>query len=289
MSEPEKHHYLPVFYLKQWANREGKIIRYYRPRPNDKVVTHTISPKNTGYERGLYGLEGVAPEAGRNSIEKDFMSPVVDDPAARALEVLIQRGNSKLTPEHRQAWIRFVMSLHVRNPDQVAHVVSMFKNHFRSLNDLPGDPEYDAVRGNQDPPTLFEWVEQNAPVTFSHSGKKLLPHIIMNPETGDAIIRMHWWVVGIPADCHDLLTCDRPVFMSHGVADERCFIAVPLSPRFAFFATHNQVIMDKVMSKGMKTVAKLFNESFVTQAEKHVYGVHGLHLRFVEQRLTCGK
>jgi hypothetical protein len=71
--------YLPVFYLNQWARPDGKVIRYHRPVGD--VVTHPIAPKNTGYERGLYRLDGYA-EAQRNAIETDFMSAVVEGRAA---------------------------------------------------------------------------------------------------------------------------------------------------------------------------------------------------------------
>lgn len=139
MSEPEKHHYLPIFYLKQWANRDGKIIRYYRPH-ND-VVPSPISPENTGYEEGLYGLEGIAPEDGKNRIEKKFMSPFVDDPAAKALKILIHSDNSKLTTEHRQAWTRFVMSLLVRTPIKIKQIIQMEKEFIRSHMELHDDPD----------------------------------------------------------------------------------------------------------------------------------------------------
>ena len=71
LSEPDKNHYLPVFYLVQWAAPDGKVIRYHRPFGG--VVTHPIAPKNTGYERGLYRLDGYAAEQ-RNAIETEFMS-----------------------------------------------------------------------------------------------------------------------------------------------------------------------------------------------------------------------
>ena len=119
MSEPNKHHYLPVFYLNQWVGSDGKVFRYNRP--HREVVATPIAPKNTGYERCLYRLDGYVPEA-MNSIEKKFIAPIVDDPAARALKVLTEGDNSKLTPELRQAWTRFVMSLHVRNPAKVDHI-----------------------------------------------------------------------------------------------------------------------------------------------------------------------
>ena len=136
-----------------------------------------------------------------------------------------------------------------------------------------------------DPPTLIEWVEQNAPEILDNYGKQLLPGIITHQETGDTLIRMRWWTVGVTNNFPDLLTGDRPVYMSHGVLDDRCFIAVPLSPRFIFFATRAQSTFDSVMSHGIRAVKSL-NNLIVSQAEKNVYGAHNRHLRFVENRLA---
>ena len=119
MSEPDKHHYLPVFYLKQWANTEAKVVRYYRPY--HAVVADLIAPKNTGYERGLYRPKRLRPRS-KQRYRKKLHGPVVDDQAAQALRVLIERDLSKLTPELRQAWTRFVMSLHVRHPARVEQI-----------------------------------------------------------------------------------------------------------------------------------------------------------------------
>lgn len=282
MSEPDKHHYLPVFYLSRWSQSDGKVIRYYRP--HQAVVASSIAPEYTGYERGLYRLDGCVPEV-QNTIEKNFMAPVVDDPAARALDALFGRDNSKFTPAHRQAWTRFVMSLHVRNPGKVAYIINQADCVLRQS--LLADPEeYEAVRGANDPLTLVEWVEQEDSVILSNFGKQILPSIITHQPTGDAIIRMHWWTIGIADGFPDLLTCDRPVYMSHGVMDERCFIALPLSPRFVFIATWSQSTFDRVMSHGIKAVTKSINESMVTQAEKYVYGAHDRHLRFVKNRFS---
>lgn len=281
MSDPDKHHYLPVFYLRRWSQPDGKVIRYYRPY--HAVVASPIAPKNTGYEHGLYRLEGHAPEA-QNTIEKDFMAPIVDDLAARALDALFERDNSKLTPEHRQAWTRFVMSLHVRNPEKVEHITNQADSALRQS--LLADPgEYEAVRSAGNPPTLVEWVEQESPEKLSDFGKELLPSIIMHQPTIDAITRMRWWTIDIAEGLPDLLTCDRPVYMSHGVMDEMCFIALPLSPRFVFITTRSQSSFDRVMSRGIKAVTKAINESMVNQAEKYVYGAHNRHLRFIENRL----
>ena len=41
----------------------------------------------TGYKAFLYTLEG-QPDDKKQSIEKDYMAPIVDDPAAHALRIL---------------------------------------------------------------------------------------------------------------------------------------------------------------------------------------------------------
>lgn len=70
MSDPKRHHYLPIFYLKQWSALDGRVIRHHRPYR--QVVAHPIAPKYTGYEEGLYSLN---PPAQRNVIEKTFAEP----------------------------------------------------------------------------------------------------------------------------------------------------------------------------------------------------------------------
>ena len=95
------------------------------------------------------------------------------------------------------------------------------------------------------------------------------------------------WTVGITHGMPDLLTSDRPVFMSHGVADERCFIAVPLSPRFVFFGTRDETTFHRVMAHGIESIAISLNESLVTQADKYVYAAHDQYLPFVEDRLLA--
>jgi len=247
-------------------------------------VADRIAPKNTGYESGLYRLEGYPPEQA-NAIEKNFMAPVVDEPASRALQALLGGDLADLAPELRQAWTRFVMSLIVRNPVRVEQVsTDAAKSVRQTLLETPAE-EYEAVRGADDPATLLEWAEQNTPALFDTYGLQMLPGLITHKPTGDAIIQMKWCVVRLPPDVRDMLTCDRPVYMSHGVMDENCIIALAISPRHIFFATRKPSLFDGFTHKKFKAMTASLNGLLVEQAEKYVYGASDRHLRFVENRL----
>jgi hypothetical protein len=282
MSDPEKHHYLPIFYLKQWARADGRVTRYYRP--NREVVAHPIAPKNTGYEPGLYSLEGYKPEQ-RNVIEKKFMGPEVDDPAAAALRRFLERRPaSEFTLEMKQAWTRFLMSMHVRNPGRVEQITAQGVQGIREI--LSKNPEdYEAVRKPDDPPTLVEWVEQYAPALIENFGKTILPGIVTHQATGNEIISMKW-VVGWRTSGPRVMTCDRPLYLSHGVNDPRCVIGLPLSPDAIFFASRDQASLDKLMRMESSALVRAINETVVGQATRCVYSADDHALRFVERLLA---
>ncbi len=83
----------------------------------------------------------------------------------------------------------------------------------------------------------------------------------------------------------DLLTSDNPFVMTHGLGDQRCVVAFPLSPRIAFFATHDPAQEKRICGHTLEQIAKSLNQSVVGQAHRHVYGASASHLRFVENRL----
>jgi hypothetical protein len=283
MSEPTKHHYLPVFYLTQWTGSDGKLTRYYRPHRN--VVASRITPANTGYELGLYSLQGYQPDV-INTVEKEYMARVVDEPASKAIKIILGGDYSKMSPDLQVAWTRFILSLVYRTPHMVDIITKEAARNLRS--NLQGNQEdYEAERKATHPPTLLEFVERYTPALFSEAGKSFLPGIIDNPKIGNIILKMGWWTWDLDTMPHvpDLLTGDSPVFTSHGLGDERCVLVLPISPRRAFFAARNSARLHGIMAHGPAKVAKDLNIIMVDRAQRFVFGSHHRHLRFVENRL----
>lgn len=85
MSVPRKHHYVPVFYLKQWTGTDRQLCEY--KSLGGRILTRRTFPDGTGYEKDLYRVDGL-PEALAYEVESKFMR-MVDTEANYALEKII--------------------------------------------------------------------------------------------------------------------------------------------------------------------------------------------------------
>ena len=98
----QNHHYIPVFYLKRWVGKDGKLCVYVRPR--DRVKTYWKHPDATGYKENLYAISGADDEAAKH-LEGRFLN-LADSGAAEALDFLenypigsrLRGGHRKLQP-----------------------------------------------------------------------------------------------------------------------------------------------------------------------------------------------
>lgn len=107
--EGQRHHYIPVAYLKNWMNAEGKICQYSKPY-DERVVAKSKHPSGTGYIRGLYEFSGVQDQQLRDALEHEFMRPV-DTRAAELLQEMVAGEQTMNNVEKRSSWTSFLLSL----------------------------------------------------------------------------------------------------------------------------------------------------------------------------------
>src|ERR1700719_3194513 len=120
-----KHHYIPVFYLKQWAGPDGNITAFRRPH-GDRVVATPKPPTHTGYDRGLYWMEGNDLDAS-NRIETVVMGRI-DHNAAIAHQYIMRDDMKNIPPEIRLAWAQFLIGLLIRSPANINNVYKKMGN-----------------------------------------------------------------------------------------------------------------------------------------------------------------
>ncbi len=279
MQAAKKHHYLPVFYLKQWALQPGeKLVEFSRPF-GPKVKARRVHPSGTGYVNRLYASE--LTEAGAWEMERDFFSPV-DSRAADAMRRLI--SGAALSDADRQAWATFVVSLMCRMPEDVPvvkemrkQVILMFAPAFRRL--------FDASRPAEETRT-FEQLTSEVMETVPDKALVTLKKIITNEKLIDMLCDMQWTVMSLSAD-HELLTSDRPVTYTKGLNGDHSHIVLPVGPRDLFIAARNPTMLKRYAA--LPKLESMANQKAVEQASKLVYGSSERQLRFVQNRMSRDK
>ena len=120
MSKAGKHHFIPVFYLKQWCAADEKVCEYRRRYHGS--VPKRVFPDATGYVHGLYSVPGL-PKEDEQYVEKRFMARI-DSDAATALQWMLDetRPLENLPDRLKVRWAQFVYSMTFRTPNIITRM-----------------------------------------------------------------------------------------------------------------------------------------------------------------------
>jgi hypothetical protein len=277
MSEEGKDHYIPVFYLSQWATSpKGELCQYSRPHKD--VVAKPKAPTATGFMHGLYSVPGLPPEKSRY-IETELMQKL-DSKAARAFQAMpkIGTGDVAMSEELSTAWATFLYGLILRVPQ----TLTVMQKQLDDLRAKFAEMSVDAASI-----TDAEGVEHTVKVKHRRiDAREALPTFLAPGLVMQKLVTMQWRVKSIAdARRHTMLTSDRPVIMTNGLAKPDDHLAIPLSPTILFVATWNRQTFGKIDTMGDDLTVKAVNSKVAEQAHDYVYGVDDRQLRFVMNRL----
>ncbi len=176
---PRKHHYAPIFYLKRGTGPDGKLEQF--SRPNASVVkVRRVYPAATGYSEDLYAMPGL-PDHLVQHVEQKFMQEV-DQGAAEALDLLEQSVVTNWTTDLRSAWTRFIQSLQLRTPADIAGIKRRTEWEWNKTIP-PLQAKYDAIRGPSDPEKLEEYLGKGDPLIVERIGMWMATRLIDMPSS----------------------------------------------------------------------------------------------------------
>jgi hypothetical protein len=225
-----KHHYIPVFYLKQWADGGGRLLKFSRPYGSE-VKHEPTSPKKTGYEPGLYRVPNV-PEHMAEVIEDIFMKKM-DDLAYASLCDLIENNLDGWTIARKEAWSRFIVGLLLRNPENLERI-KVEVGRYVTENYDAWKIEYEAIRTDADKPfTQLDALNIGKVTLYA------LQKFIENKWLLNNVSAITWGMVDVRGTKYRLVTSDRPVVRTNGLDKPDSHLAIPLSPTRLFIATNN--------------------------------------------------
>ena len=278
-----RHHYLPIFYTKRWALADdGRLCEFSRPFGR-VVKPRRVHPAGTGYVDGLYGMRGLSPSL-IDQFESLFLSPV-DSKAADALSILEQNDPPHVwTSDERSAWTRFILTLVMRMPSDVADLKQIVADDW-SKPDANIEEQYRQMKSDTDPPTIREWLAANDPNFVENSSFQIALSLMDHASIGRDINNFIWQVRNTVGARYELLTSDRPVVHTESLGGANAALVVPIGPRRAFIATRTKELTAEFRRLEVNELTSMVNEEVVQGANRYVLGSNDRQLRYVQNRL----
>lgn len=280
-----RHHYVPEFLLKRWAEttRDKKVEVFQLDIPRIPSKRHT--PKHTGFERDLYALtrDRVA-GLDKQHVETNILKHV-DNEAARVLKKILIGGLNCLTKKDNTHWIIFLMSLKVRALENIDLLKPNEPKKFSGA--LIENSEKDsAPSGNQLP--LTESAEKECPGITDNFGIVYFGHMITETDIAMKIGRMTWSLHHFKNQRNHLLLSDHPLILTEKSLDHPdLLIILPLSPNKAFIAAKTDYIAHRIYQYRPKDVLTYINKWSLVQSKRRIFArdrsPHGFILNRVKK------
>jgi hypothetical protein len=272
-----KHHYIPVFYLKQWATPDGRLHEFSRPT-GKQVEARPTSAKGTGYQRGLYRLNGL-PEDLAEQVERKFMQQV-DNLAYDALQVNLGKSRVGWTITTRSSWSRLITGMLFRNPERINSTKRALEDHWLEKYE-ERLAEYNSLKGPKDPDFLDFIIASS-----ERGAMRLAQNVIDNKNVGPNLNGMRWFTIDTTKVGRPFFTSDRPIIMTNGIGNLESHLAIPISPTRIFMACNTADEEKRLRSIVPRELVKGVNKTVIRQAIRYAWNTGKGELEFVRRHLS---
>jgi Protein of unknown function (DUF4238) len=260
-----KHHFIPVFFLQQWANKAGELVVWHRP--HNEVISRWKPPTATGFEVDLNTFHGLPPTI-RTYLEDEFLRSA-DDDASRALDKLLERNNTPWDSRLRSGWSRFLMTLPIRHPDVLEELKTLIKDILDG-DSLEIQARYAAERTPDMPENykdyLYSQNEGGQERIIVHFVQGVMDNHILGPHMNS----LTWEVLDLSKSSYPLLLSDRPAHMM-SVQNERALVMLPLTPQKLFVGFRSPRVFHTLRALDPNRVCKESNKFLVQRARRFVF------------------
>lgn len=264
---PKFHHYIPSFYQSRWVGSDGRLGVYSKPY-RDKLHYKRVYPTMAGGVDYLYS-NPTAPTDIAQKMESDFMSPL-DSQANEAL-TMIETGDLSINRDskRRSAWSRFLMSLMMRMPDDVAALkLGLSEEWARHMPEL--ETAYQTKKEPGSPENFREYMDSLHPQEMQSWAISIAPTLIDHALIGDLINNMRWFTREISGD-QKFLTSDRPLISLYEFNADDSYIMLPIGPKRMFVAVNNSETQRRIESHNPEGWIATMNAIVVGAAKQFVF------------------
>lgn len=262
----DNHHFVPAFLLREWeAGEDNKLTSFRWAR--GAVFGSRFKAKSVAKQRHLYSTTS---DEGRadNKLERDFMGPMVDDPAAIAHRVMLTHGIRALTEDQCRDWARFLVCQMMRVPKMVAHV----KLRGREILMRGDEPvAADALQPGEPQVSLANWLLEHKPTLFDDLGMYTLPYIVQSKLLNGVFLGATWSIRQLKWAKHNYVIGDTPL-VYEGQMNSDFLFALPMTPTVLFVAYSNEEVTGRNLdTDSHNKLAVTMNRTQASQADTFIF------------------
>lgn len=276
----DEHHFVPAFLLRKWENGKDKKLTSFR-WARGKVFDSRFKAKSVAKQRHLYSTTD---ELGRrdNKLEREFMGPMVDDPAALVHELMLTKGIEALSEDQWRDWSRFLVCQFMRTPSMVQRV----RVRGREILMQGTEPVAADVLAPGEPAVpLADWLLEHKPTLFDDLGIDTLPYIVESKLLNGVFLGATWAIRKLKGTRFNYIISDTPLIYEGQMQSDFLF-ALPLTPTVLFVAYSNEEVtgqnLDRASSYELVTT---FNKAQTTQADTYVFATDSMQRGLMERYL----
>jgi hypothetical protein len=281
MATHVQQHYVPKFLLERWhSGSDGKLtaLRWAHGR----LDAQRYKAKSVARLAHLYSFVRNNGELDV-AIERDFLGPHIDEPAANVHQSLLQTG-LKLTDLQHEYWTRFLVSLLFRGPAMMEYLKVVGRGSL--VDSLSANPsEFEEIRGDAKEASLLEWFQAKEPALLETFGTRMLPELIQQEKFRDRFLRGKVWMLrGMAEARHDLLIGDRPLMQDGSLDGDHAFV-MPIAPRVLFIVASNERTAGIFRETPANEVVAKVNLMSIQRAETWVFATSPAQASYVRKHL----
>ena len=272
-----RHHYVPQFLLRRWTNDVGKLQVF--SQRNGRLVNTERAPRSTGFVDDLYAIAAGIFGLPADLIERKLFG-TIDNKAAVALGKL--EAHEAFTHDDRIAWLFFLSSLRIRQPDTLRFLRTAAMDHVRQSIAAKNKDAF----ADEDAPEA-QWFEQNFPEGLeTRSLTSWLPRMITHDGVLDAFENLFWFTREFAAEAPKLLLSDMPLHWDTGLEDPDLLIQLPLGPGRIFYGTRTEEAKQIINQMAVPDLVQRANRASLASSVEFIWASERDEARsFIETNL----
>jgi hypothetical protein len=277
--ESRRHHFVPQFLLRAWAN--GDLLDgYFWDSREQKIFCKTRGSKAFCFGIDLLTLKSHA--LGRDALEKLFFG-TIDTEGAKVYDRIIAKGVTGLALDERREFARFLLSLEARRPAVIEQLREQGRKHFVEGLDSDERIRSEMMRAGLEM-LPSELLEQSG-ISLVDRALIVVQRLTDNPRVGGRLLNLNWRTVRLADYEGSFVLSDRPLIRVLGYKDPKATWVLPLTPKLAFVASASDAVLSRIKTMGPRKFSKLTNISSVAQAERFVFCTGRDHMPLLRKYL----